>query len=362
MKRVHLLAIFLVGFVSGILFSLYMLAVNSLMTMIPFGQSNKTINSSMMMIPFGQWDKDKAINSKVMMIPFGHLNEAVDMSQDYARCIADGTPLILMFDNRVNDNFNPEKETENLVMLSATLNRLYALRHGYCFKLMKSGPCPHAKYGHRNPKWCKLLGIASALEDGFATVMIFDSDAYINKMSISIPMFLAAMQNESLRSPSELGFAWSPPSDDELASRLQNQTDDFVYNATLVLTADWGRGSHSNTGVMIFRNNDVARRMLRAWWDVNDHNDAIDNEQFAFREYIYNKSEWARHVARLPVNSMNYNGWLVRHFASDRRTRQLPEMTKKVVATLIEVVHSGNRVFHEFNCTRYENESIYFNS
>lgn len=40
-------------------------------------------------------------------------------------------------------------------------------------------------------------------------------------------MVLAAVRNESLKSTLETGYEWSPPSDDELASRLRNQTHDF---------------------------------------------------------------------------------------------------------------------------------------
>jgi hypothetical protein len=287
-------------------------------------------------------------NATMMTIPCSHLKEAVDRSQDYARCIADGSPLILMVDDRVKDGFDPYEETQNFVLLTVTLNRLYAIRHGYCFKLVKSNStCAHVKYGERDPQWCKILPIASALEDGFATIMFFDSDAYIHNISISIPFFLAAMRNQTIPS-TDRGFGWNPPSDEELASRLNNQTDELLDQAAVILTADWGQ-CEINTGVMIFRNGDVARRMVSAWWDVDDHAKEFDREQFAFREYIYKKAEWAGHIARLPVNAMNYDGWFVRHYATDRPNDRLTHVKDRIIVTVIEAVHYGNRKNHGFD-------------
>ena len=285
--------------------------------------------------------------SAVTRIPFRHLTnafdltqdskDAFDVTQDYAQCIADGTPLILMVDNRVKVDYDPELETQNFIMLAATLNRMYALRHRYCFKIVKrDGPCPHETYGDRSPQWCKLLAIASALDDGFATIMYLDSDAHVNKMSISIPTFLAAMRNQAIPSLSDMGYYWTSQPDEDLDHN--NQTDALVDNAALLVTADWETKPETNTGVMIFRNGDVARRMIRAWWDVDDHNLEWDFEQSAFRTQIYMKEEWARHIARLPMNTMNYNGWFVRHYAGDRPMERVPQMTKKIVATVMESI------------------------
>lgn len=81
-------------------------------------------------------------------------------------------------------------------------------------------------------------------------------------------MFFAAMRHQSLASSLDMDFEWSPPSNDELASRLHNnQTDEFVDQATLLLTADWNPRIVANTGVMIWCNGHVVPRrpMIRAW-------------------------------------------------------------------------------------------------
>ncbi|KAI2512950.1 hypothetical protein MHU86_1496 [Fragilaria crotonensis] len=155
------------------------------------------------------------------------------------------------------------------------------------------------------------------------------------------------MRNQTIL-PTDLGREWSPPTDEELAFRVKSRADDLVDRAAVIVSADWAK-AEVNTGVMIFRNTNVTRRLVRAWWDVDDHAKEFDREQFAFREYIYKKEEWSKHIARLPVNAMNYYGWFVRHYATGRPRMRLREMTRRIVAAVIDAVQSENRRHQEFN-------------
>lgn len=200
--------------------------------------------------------------------------------------------------------------------LAATINFIYAQRHGYSFtyfslawdaseaatigvKLPPRSPavgCYHAGTGRfRHSSWCKLLACWMAATRAGASVkrappwvMFVDSDAAFHDHSKSIDDFVAAQR--SRRSVS------GPPLKDALVG--------FFFNKP------WLRGDTAPcAGVFMFHPGTDAAQFFRYWWGAPDHGKSVAHpwEQDSLWS-LFDGKEWRSHVAVLAEPTMGMKG------------------------------------------------------
>uniref|UniRef100_A0A7S3PJK7 Nucleotide-diphospho-sugar transferase domain-containing protein n=1 Tax=Aplanochytrium stocchinoi TaxID=215587 RepID=A0A7S3PJK7_9STRA len=254
--------------------------------------------------------------------------------------------LVVMVDNR--DIFNGKFRINltdhgeftdggaNYISICAALNRIYAETQGYCFRYVRPdiGQCPHSKYGERTAHWCKILGIAEGLSQGFRRVLFLDSDAYVRGQNIELADFIRTLGPEPWYDSVKGEFDPSP-------------MQPSATRAGLVVARDWGKYKDKmtkkkiekkldpfkvNTGVMIFQvfpeekklQESMAWKILQEWWNVNSTNTYRVHpfEQDAFSKEVFPKGNIRGMVARVPYQEWN-NVWggFIRHQTSIRSSQ-----------------------------------------
>ena len=175
---------------------------------------------------------------------------------------------IIMSDTRLP---TPTFETASYPSLAATINYIYAQKHGYGFcyyhldlpvrstisnQEPHEGSCLHSKLGPRNSAWCKLLSIHDMfmnpnISEG-SRVFFIDSDAIFLNHSVSIDQYF-------LTAP----YRVSP-----------------VKGASLIVGDNWPFKMAGCSGIIMMIKNDFSRAMLQRWWNFNDDLDYFNMHDF----------------------------------------------------------------------------------
>jgi len=201
-----------------------------------------------------------------------------------------GTTAIVMFDTRLpvrgatGGDFSYWQQTANL-------NALYACAYAYDFLFYVPQGTQHTDDGHigghdskhktsgkcqafggtvdRGSPWCKMTGVAAAMEAGYETVVLIDSDAFlkVGHRSMSIATLERVNRGQHLkRRGSLLGYSNSSAAD--------------TAGKALYVAADYDV-TKPNTGLQIWHNSPEAWELLRAWWKTNITNTVQSFEQSA---------------------------------------------------------------------------------
>ena len=120
------------------------------------------------------------------------------------------------------------------------INRRYACRHGLdlLYLRMRGTVCHHLLLGERHPSYCKLIAVAEALARGYELVAFFDSDAFFQNASVSLPRVLRAFAGNA-------SATWD-------AAFASDRPNSFGPNG----------------GVHFWRNTPATQRLLRIWWHL----------------------------------------------------------------------------------------------
>ena len=172
--------------------------------------------------------------------------------------------MILMSDSR------SLHQTNDYHSLAYAINAHYAQQHGYRLRFYQTPcqpsttsttdskknnntkdciACTHSEFGGRMSPWCKLLAVNDTLhryKDQIDRVVYMDSDAFV--------------QN------------------------LQEPFQEVYFQKTLAMF--WNKPwAGVCSGIQFWQNNDLARRMIAAWWNTNtSFHMRHDYEQSAFRQ------------------------------------------------------------------------------
>lgn len=176
--------------------------------------------------------------------------------------------MLLMSDSRPLSFFDYHQ-------LAYRINSYYAKRHGYLIryvptpclntsetdkiKIRGGEPetkrcigCVHPKWGARAPPWCKLLAINDTMyryASEVDRIVYIDSDAFVNKL------------------------------DSVLEERYFRRTLNMFWNAPFL------KDSPVCSGIQFWKNTELGRQTLAAWWDSNtSYNTVHSYEQSVFNE------------------------------------------------------------------------------
>lgn len=219
--------------------------------------------------------------------------------------------------------------------MTADINRRYACIHGYDYlylqpKLPTEGSPTerssvlHRRHGLRSPAWARIPVIYRALMLGYSTVLYLDTDAFVYNLSMAIPQIMDTISGE--------GVPWSNlvKSDKEF---VPNGTYPLVppSNASILVSQDWNPalfrifGNQANTGVLIVRNTEASKEIMRIWWDSNVDNGRW-NQRFLFDQQAFNSlalsSSFVRqHVVMVKPRTINgRSGRFIQHHTDSRHT------------------------------------------
>lgn len=256
--------------------------------------------------------------------------------------------LVVQVDTRgfsCNDTLM-ETATElcSINQITADINRRYACIHGYDYlyvqpmlptmgKRVERSSVLHRQYGLRSPAWARIPVIHRALMQGYSTILYLDTDAFVRNLSMALPHMIDAISND--------GVPWS---------NLVKSGKDYVKNGTYPLTPsskasilvsqDWNptlrrtRGNQANTGVLIIRNTQASKEIMRMWWDSN-----VDggrwNRRFMFDQQAFNalalqSAFFRRHVLMVKPRTINArSGRFIQHHTDSRHTANNFRVTVK---------------------------------
>ena len=107
----------------------------------------------------------------------------------------------------------------DVISLTYFMNLEYAKHHSYdllfyqgdqggCARFKCAAACSHERWGARHPSYCKLAGLAAALDAGYEWVVYLDSDAFVANTSLALPELLQAYGAD----PDAAAGASAPPS------------------------------------------------------------------------------------------------------------------------------------------------------
>lgn len=160
---------------------------------------------------------------------------------------------------------------------SFTINAAYAINNGYSFEAKTNFVIPSMKPNTSDARWMK------------------------------IALLIDSMEKSHLETQSFKNFVWI---DADLAILDFNmkiiQIVDAYPQADIIMSKDIQKAPFvSNSGLIIVRNTEWARRFLRIWWNSYDKNRCCDQNAFTWlydRDYPFDIKE---KVALLPVNALN---------------------------------------------------------
>jgi hypothetical protein len=150
---------------------------------------------------------------------------------------------------------------------------------------MRGTVCHHLLLGERHPSYCKLIAVAEALARGYELVAFFDSDAFFQNASVSLPRVLRAFAGNA-------SATWD-------AAFASDRPNSFGPSG----------------GVHFWRNTPATQRLLRTWWHLpgglfhTEH----DYEQHVLQWLLVHSHAWGPRIATLGLQvrslRLDVRGW-----------------------------------------------------
>jgi hypothetical protein len=173
--------------------------------------------------------------------------------------------------------------TSNIVYgkYSEEINAMYCKQHGYTYFLETNDSLIKNKSEDRTFNWYKIFLVLNTLEKypECDYVLYLDMDAIFFNQTKKIEEFI---------------------------------TNDF----DILMTEDFGT-SFSNTGVILFKNNNVTKTFLKDWWDAGSILPQYKNKYWFDQSCIeipYNKMENKNKLKLIPTGDLNANEFVTNPF------------------------------------------------
>lgn len=213
-----------------------------------------------------------------------------------------------------------KEDLPSMQTVAAAVNYMYSCRHGYDYRYIRFDKAEGCRSPTNNPRsatWCKIPGIAWALQD-YETVLFLDTDTMVMRQHVTIEDWIKDNNDKTI-------------ADEGVNTPLEH--------ADLIGSNDWNPfvirdGTKINGGVLLFRKINKYQEILQGIWRHNGtHDRRYAHEQSVLSKEVFPK--FREYIARVKPGSMNgvYGQW-IRHFSA-RRTTMAKERFFAVAGTVV---------------------------
>jgi hypothetical protein len=195
------------------------------------------------------------------------------------------------------DNLTFSTWTSDVDVISLTyfMNLEYAKHHGYdllfyqgshggCSDSHCLAACRHERWGKRHASYCKLVGLAEALDAGYEWVVYLDSDAFVANTTLSLPALLRA-------------YGADPAAADGMPAAREEAF--FGW--------DWPYTLGPNMGFIVLRNTPQMRQMVATWWNLHPGAYSMEHpfEQHAMQWQLTHLEAYRQRLQTLTLRTMD---------------------------------------------------------